>query len=254
MVDLEKFKKIIREELNVDLFSYKEEQLHRRLKSFFIRNNIGDLEEYAKVLSSNITEREKFLDFVTINVTEFYRNPELYKSLSDILKERAKQNLKIWSAACSNGAEPYSLAIMLNELGFSGYNIYGTDLDPNVIRKAKEGIYESLDIKNLPEKLILKYFTKIGDTYHLSNSIKKTVKFKVHDLLMDGFDDEYDLILCRNVVIYFNSEAKERLYKKLSKSLKPDGLFFVGATENIHEYNNYNFEKVSSFIYKKIIR
>lgn len=251
MVDLDRFKKLIRTELNIDLFSYKEEQLHRRLKSFFIRNNITNIDEYVKTLSSNLKEREKFLDFVTINVTEFYRNPELYKDLSELLKKRGTPNLKVWSAACSNGSEPYSVAILLTELGFSGFTIHATDLDPNIIKKAKEGIYEDIDVKNLPEAILSKYFTKANNKYHISNSIKKTVTFKTHDLLMDKFEKDYDLVLCRNVVIYFNTEAKDKLYKNLSESIKTNGLFFVGATENIHDYSKYNFDKLSSFIYIK---
>lgn len=251
MVNLDRFKELIKRELNIDLFSYKEEQLHRRLKSFFIRNNITNVDEYVKILSKNDSEREKFLDFVTINVTEFYRNPELYRDLSELLKKRVNTNLKVWSAACSNGCEPYGIAIMLTELGYTNFTIHATDLDPNIIKKAKEGIYEDIDVKSLPKELLNKYFTKVNNRYHLSNNIKKTVSFRVHDLLMDKFEKDYDLVLCRNVVIYFNSEAKEKLYKNISESIKKDGLFFVGATENIHDYNKYNFDKLSSFIYIK---
>lgn len=251
MVDLNKFKVIIKEKLNINLFLYKEEQLDRRLNSYFSRNNIDDLEAYAKKVVSDRSEKEKFLDYVTINVTEFYRNPELYLDLSEVIKNRGKQHLKIWSAACSNGAEPYSVAIMLAELGFNSFTIHATDLDPNIIKKAKEGIYEEIDIRSLPKDLLKKYFTKKDDKYYIQESLKKSVIFKVHDLLMDKFDKDYDLVLCRNVVIYFNSDAKDMLYGKISDAIKTNGLFFVGATENIHDYNKYNFDKVSSFIYRK---
>lgn len=251
MIDLNRFKALIKEKLNIDLFLYKEEQLNRRLKSFFARNKIEDLEEYAKKISIDKCEKEKFLDYVTINVTEFYRNPELYKDLSNIIKSRGNQHLKVWSAACSNGAEPYSVAIMLTELGFTSFTIHATDLDPNIIKRAKEGIYDEIEIKSLPKDLLDKYFTKKQDKYYILESLKKNISFKVHDLLMDKFEKDYDLVLCRNVVIYFNAEAKDMLYEKISNSIKQNGLFFVGATENIHDYNRYNFEKVSSFIYKK---
>lgn len=251
MVDLERFKTLILRDLNVDLFSYKEEQLHRRLKSFFSRNEITDIDAYSKLLATNATEREKFLDFVTINVTEFYRNPELYKDLSNLLKERGHQKLKIWSAACSNGCEPYSVAILLNELGHTNFTIYATDLDPTIIKKAQEGSYDEADIKNLPQSIVNKYFKEVDNKYIINNIVKKNVIFKTHDLLMDKYDSDFDLVLCRNVVIYFNTEAKEKLYKNISSSIKENGLFFVGATENIHDYNRYGFEKISSFIYIK---
>lgn len=251
MVDLDRFKVLVKEKLNINLFLYKEEQLDRRLKSYFTRNKIDDLDEYARKIASDKAEKEKFLDYVTINVTEFYRNPELYRDLSKVIQSRGNQNLKIWSAACSNGAEPYSIAIMLTELGFSSFTIHATDLDPNIIKRAKEGIYDEIEIRSLPKDLLNKYFTKKKDKYYILDSLKKNVSFKVHDLLMDKFEKDYDLVLCRNVVIYFNADAKDMLYEKISNSIKPSGLFFVGATENIHDYTRYNFDKVSSFIYKK---
>lgn len=251
MVDLYKFKTLILKELNIDLFSYKEEQLHRRLKSFFTRNGITDIEDYVRTIKNNFNEREKFLDFVTINVTEFYRNPDLFKELSSLIASNKYQNMKIWSAACSNGCEPYSVAIMLLEIGINNFSIIATDLDPTIIRRAKEGIYDEVDLKNLSPDIIIKYFDKIDGMYHISSKVKKHVTFKNHDLLMDKYEKDFDLVLCRNVVIYFNSEAKEKLYKEISQSIKKDGLFFVGATENIHDYNKFNFDKIGSFIYKK---
>lgn len=251
MVDLHRFKTLILKELNIDLFSYKEEQLHRRLKSFFIRNGITDIDKYVQLIKRSTDEREKFLDFVTINVTEFYRNPELFKELSDLLEANKYQNMKIWSAACSNGCEPYSVAIMLLEIGINNFSIIATDLDPTIIKRAKEGVYDEIDLKNLSPAIIRKYFDKIEDKYYITSKIKKHITFKNHDLLMDKYEKDFDLVLCRNVVIYFNSEAKEKLYKEISQSIKKDGLFFVGATENIHDYNKYNFDKIGSFIYKK---
>lgn len=251
MVDLYKFKTLILKELNIDLFSYKEEQLHRRLKSFFTRNGITNIEEYVQLIKRNFNEREKFLDFVTINVTEFFRNPELFKELSNLIQCNKYQNMKIWSAACSNGCEPYSVAIMLLEIGVNNFSILATDLDPTILKRAKEGVYEEIDLKNLTQDIITKYFEKIGDKYYISSKIKKHITFRNHDLLMDKYEKDFDLVLCRNVVIYFNSEAKEKLYKEISQSIKKDGLFFVGATENIHDYNRFNFDKIGSFIYKK---
>lgn len=252
MIDLPKFKTLVLNELNLNLFAYKEEQLHRRLNSFFSRNAIVDIDDYVKLIKNNSREREKFLDFVTINVTEFYRNPELFKELSDFIEKDKKRNLKIWSAACSNGCEPYSVAILLLELGMNDkFNILATDLDPTIIKKAIEGSYDEIDLKNLPKEIINKYFTKVDQKYIISNVVKKHVTFKTHDLLMDKYEKDFDLVLCRNVVIYFNADAKEKLYTNISKSIKKDGLFFVGATENIHDYLNYDFEKIASFIYKK---
>ena len=196
------------------------------------------------------------MDFITINVTEFYRNPELFSELELELKNnllKQTSNLKIWSAACSIGCEPYTLAMMLDKISSLGnHKIIATDIDNTILKKAKEGIYTKNEMKSVKDSDINKYFKIQDDKYYISDKIKNMVEFRKHDLILDNYEKDFDLILCRNVVIYFNNDVKQEIYSKFSKSLKKGGLLFVGATESIYNYRDFGFEKGSTFIYKKV--
>jgi chemotaxis protein methyltransferase CheR len=243
-------------DLNIDLSAYKSNQLQRRILSLMSRVGVNSLEEYVVLLKKDKQQKQKFLDFITINVTEFFRNPELF----DELKERFQKELsnttkeiKIWSAACSTGAEPYSIAMMLDSLPTNiKFNILATDIDSTILEKAKKGNYLAADIKNVKKEYITKYFTQVDNNFSINSYIKSKVNFKKQDLILDKFDKNFDLIICRNVVIYFNQDVKNEIYKKFSESLNKGGLFFVGATESIYNFKDYGFEKASTFIYRKL--
>ncbi|PJI09813.1 MULTISPECIES: CheR family methyltransferase [Clostridium] len=255
-MDLGEFKKWVLREFGIDLFAYKENQLHRRILSLISRVGAESIDEYVKILKRDEDQRQRFLDFITINVTEFFRNPEIFKEAEKELRNMVysnKEPLKIWSAACSIGAEPYSIAIILDKIdSFRKHNIIATDIDSTILGKAKLGEYAENEIKNVEKKDLDKYFRIIGDKYIVDDKIKKMITFKKHDLILDSYDNNFDLIVCRNVVIYFNQDVKEKIYKKFSQSLKKGGLLFVGATESIYNYKEYGFEKASTFIYRKL--
>lgn len=255
-MDLAYFEKWVLKEYNIDLSAYKPNQLHRRILSLMSRVGVNSVEEYIDLLKSSAAQKQKFLDFITINVTEFYRNPEIFEDLKAHLKNELLKNnksLKIWSAACSVGAEPYSIAMMLDELDPHGrHKIIATDIDSTILNKAKEGIYSAAEIKNVSETNLNKYFTKSGDKYIINNNIKSMVTYKKHDLILENYERDFDLVVCRNVVIYFNSDVKDKIYQKFSDSIKPGGLLFVGATESIYNYKDYKFEKASTFLYRKL--
>lgn len=256
IMDMEYFKHWVFKKFNIDLSAYKPNQLHRRINSLMSRVGVGSIEEYIALLKKDREQRQKFLDFITINVSEFFRNPEIFEELKNKLQgELLKNNstLKIWSAACSIGAEPYSVGIYLRELTPSKrHTIIATDLDNTIISRAKQGEYSEQEIKNVKKQYLDKYFVKKDDKYIISPKIKELVTFKKHDLILDRYDTNFDLIICRNVVIYFNQDIKEKIYEKFSKSLKKGGLLFVGATESIYNYKNYGFEKASTFMYRKL--
>lgn len=255
-MDLEDFKKWVFREFNIDLSAYKSNQLHRRILSLMSRVGVNSVEEYITLLKKDENQRQKFLDFITINVTEFFRNPEIFNDLEKkiendlILREK---NLKIWSAACSIGAEPYSIAIILDNLKTRGnHSILATDIDTSILERAKKGEFTAGEMKNVKPEYIKKYFGKKEDKFIIAPKIRNMVTFKRHDLILDNYEKGFDLIVCRNVVIYFNQDVKNEIYKKFSASLKKGGLLFVGATESIYNYKDYGFEKASTFIYKKL--
>lgn len=255
-MDLLYFEQWAMKELNINLSAYKSNQLHRRILSLMSRVGVTSVEEYIALLKRDSSQKQRFLDFITINVTEFFRNPEIFDDLKEKLKTELlinNKSLKIWSAACSIGAEPYSIAIILDNLNpYIKHNIIATDIDSTILEKAKNGQYSYSDIKNVEKEKLDKYFKVFGDKYVIDNKIKNMVTFKKHDLILENYEKDFDLIVCRNVVIYFNQDIKNEIYKKFSSSLKKGGLLFVGATESIYNYKEYGFEKASTFIYKKL--
>lgn len=255
-MDMADFEKWVFKEFNINLSAYKSNQLHRRISSLMSRVGAKTIEDYIELLKKDPAQKQKFLDFITINVSEFFRNPEIFDDLRGKLKNdllKREGSLKIWSAACSIGAEPYSIAMYLDELSPTGrHRIIATDIDNTILDRAKKGEYVLSEIKNVKSEYLSKYFTKSDDKYIISPKIKSMVTFKKHDLILEKYETEFDLIVCRNVVIYFNQDIKDQIYKKFSQSLKKDGLLFVGATESIYNYRDYGFEKASTFIYKKL--
>lgn len=255
-MDFLNFEQWVLKEFGINLSAYKSNQLHRRINSLMTRVGVDNLDDYTMLLKKDSAQRQKFLDFITINVTEFFRNPEIFEDLSKKIKEELlpkNKNLRVWSAACSIGAEPYSLGIILKEIAPTGnHSILATDIDATILSKAKLGEYTDNDIKNVKKEYLDKYFAKHGDKYLIDDKIKRMVKFTKHDLILDNYENDFDLIVCRNVVIYFNQDVKNEIYHKFSKSLKKGGLLFVGATESIYNYKDFGFAKASTFIYKKL--
>ncbi len=254
-MNLKDFEQWVLKEFGIDLSAYKSNQLHRRILTLMSRVGANSIEEFIFMLKNDGEKRQKFLDYITINVTEFYRNPEIFKELNELIKSNLTYTkpLKIWSAACSIGAEPYSVAMMLKELTPRvRHNIIATDIDSTILKRAKEGEYIKADIKNVPKNQLDKYFTESDGKYYIHKEIKDMVTFKKHDLILDRYDSNFDIIICRNVVIYFNNDVKDNIYKKFSSSLNSGGLLFIGATESIYGYKNYGFDKLSTFIYRKI--
>ena len=165
----------------------------------------------------------------------------------------AKSNkLNIWSAGCSVGAEPYSLAMILKDRTPTvKHRILATDLDVEMLGKAKGGVYTSTEFKNISNNRASKYFKNVNGTYVMDDDIKSRIEFKQHNLLLDKFETGFDLILCRNVVIYFTEEAKDGLYRRFLSALKPGGVMFVGGTEAILNFRDIGFTSYLPFFYRK---
>lgn len=241
--------------LGLNLGAYKEQQLQRRIYTVMGQAGATSLQQYSTLIEKNEETRQRFLDYITINVTDFFRNPELFNEFEELLASELSPKfgkLKIWSAACSIGSEPYSLAMLVqkNNLQLES-KILATDIDHKVLNHAREGNYKEYELKNMHEDLINRYFIKQNDSFLLDSSIKQMVHFKKHDLLVDSFQKNFHAIVCRNVIIYFKKEVKEELYKKFSESLVPGGILFTGATETIYKPEIYGLKKIGKFIYQK---
>ena len=257
MENYEGFKKDVYNLTKIDLDAYKEKQMRRRIDSLVTKNKCKTYEEYVALLKGNKEVFDEFVNFLTINVSEFYRNPEQWELLTkEFLPEliaKSGQSLKIWSAACSTGDEPYSLVMALSTLvPLNKIKIFATDLDKQVIATAKVGLYSAKSIANVPADLKKKFFTPVGNSFQISEDIKRCVEFKEHNLLCDSYPTNYDMIVCRNVLIYFTDEAKTEVYDKFCKSHRQGGILFIGSTEQVIDYKELGYKRRYSFYYEKV--
>ncbi len=256
MDSYEVFKQKVLRKTGIDLSLYKERQMKRRISSMISRNKLESFDEYFELIDKDKEKFDQFINFLTINVSEFNRNAEQWKLFVDeiipyLLKE--KKDLTIWSAACSTGEEPYTITMLLNEhFNINNAKILAYDIDDGALNKAKRGEYNHKSVMNLPKNILEKNFTKNGDIYKINDDVKNKVTFRKFNLLKDKYPENLDLIVCRNVMIYFTDEAKDQMYRNFSKALRPGGILFVGSSEQIIGPQKYDFESVKTFFYKKI--
>lgn len=228
------FTRKIREVLGIDLEAYRPEQMRRRLTNFLEQQPGETFFSLGRRLASDPAFAQRMADYLTINVSEFFRNPERFRTLERILPTlAATRPLRIWSAACSIGAEPYSLAILALEQRLPVARLWATDIDRSALRRAEQGWYRPSEVKEVPPRLRERYFTRAGEGWQIRPEVRALVRFAQHDLLSDPFPSDWDLIVCRNVVIYFTEAAQAALYRRLAAALRPGGVLFVGATEAI---------------------
>lgn len=242
----------------IDLNAYKENQMKRRIDTFISKQDCDGYNGFLELLRKDTKIYDMFMTHLTINVSEFYRNPNQWKTLETevfpYLYTMFGKKLKIWSAACSTGDEPYSLAMVLSDfVPLSQIQIIATDLDREVLEKAKKGYYPKKSIEGLPDKYKKKYIIDEGSgIVRVCDEIKKCVTFKEHNLLKDDYEKDFHLIVCRNVLIYFTEEAKGEIYTKFAQSLNPDGILFVGSTEQIINCEKFGFNSFRSFFYQRL--
>lgn len=254
--DYEYFIKEVEKLTQIDLSAYKQNQMKRRIDALIAKHKIDGYEPYVRVLKTDKVKYDEFVDYITINVSEFYRNPEQWKFLTEkVFPELVKdfgQTLKIWSAACSTGDEPYSLVMALSDfVSLNRIQIMATDINDQVIEKAKIGLYSEKSIASVPEAKKKEFFTKNGNFYQISDKVKKCVTFKQHNLLKDPYPTGMHLIVCRNVLIYFTEEAKDEIFEKYYRSLADKGVLFIGSTEQILKYKEIGYKRMDSFFYRK---
>lgn len=226
-----------------DFRFYQISLIKRRVEAFMIKHRIKDIKHMViLVLYFKSAFRSLFLE-LSINVTEFFRKVESSMIMLEVLQEyKNNYNIKIWSAGCSSGEEAYSIAIILNELGMLEQSlIYATDFNPIVIQEAKNGIYsievfnkasQKYDAFNFNSKLD-KYFKVNAMFVEIKETIKEKVMFFVHNLERDSAFNEFDIIECKNVLIYFNEELQNHVFKLFYDSLKFGGYLFLGPSETL---------------------
>lgn len=258
-------KTIIKRKLGFNCDGYKQAHLKRRLAVRLRANSSPSYKEYAMILLKNESESVKLKEALTVNVTELFRNPETYETFSRVgLPELIKtkednRTIKVWSAGCSNGEEPYSIAIMILEfLGYRAnkYNIsiLGTDIDDDSLITAECGVYKPKQLEKISKERLDRFFIKQGDDYTVADDVRNIVHFKNHDIISGPRLYGFDIIFCRNVTIYFDKNLQEELYMKFYDSLNEGGYFLMGKTETLIGKTGGLFKPVDikERIYRKV--
>jgi chemotaxis protein methyltransferase CheR len=256
-VDYEWFKKGVYDLTKIDLNAYKEKQMKRRIDTLIGKYDVKGYDGFLDLIKKDREALDAFVSYLTINVSEFFRNKEQWelmdKEMVPELMSKFGKNLKIWSAACSTGDEPYTIVMMLSKhVPLNQISVLATDLDAVVLAKAKAGIYDKKEVAGVPDEFKKKYFSETPDgKMKVADEIKSRVTFKQADLLRDPYPKDYHLIVCRNVLIYFTEEAKDDIFRKYFATLQPGGILFIGSTEQIINYKDIGFVRKNSFYYEK---
>lgn len=249
------FCEAIRRICSIDLLQYKRGQMERRIRTFATTRGHGALPQYLSVLRRDRDELERFLDRVTINVSQLWRHPEQFDVLGrDVLPDLARAGrIRAWSAGCSYGAEAYTLAAVCRLAAPAAYtSILGTDIDRRAIERAERGEFDAEDVRDAPPNALAQFFLVDGERWRPSAELRALVSFEVGDLLtLRPPAGAYDLVLCRNTVIYFNEDVRDALHARLADALRPGGVLVVGATERVTAPEAIGLQATAPFTYAK---
>lgn len=225
--------------------SYKEKCLRRRVAVRMRARGVHTYEDYARVLDTDATEYDRLIDVLTINVTKLFRNWDVFAAIGTrvipTLWHRETPTIRVWSAGCSSGEEPYSLAILFHRYASTGgmlsqlgrVSILGTDIDRQCLAAAERGEFEEGDFTDTPDELRERYFAPSAP-FPVSPGIRSMVHFARRDLLSERAPaPPYDLIVCRNVLIYFDRDSQERLFDEFHAALAPNGFLVLGKVETL---------------------
>jgi chemotaxis protein methyltransferase CheR len=245
-LDYEFLRKLLKERSGLDLSADKQYLVESRLVPLARKAGLPGIPELvAKMKGGADRLTVEVVEAMTTNETFFYRDKLPFDHLRDtvlpvMMQSRAsRKTLRIWSAACSTGQEPYSIAMCLKEKAASlpgwRFEIVGTDLSQEVLEKSKAGIYSQFEVqRGLPIQLLVKYFTQIGELWQISSELRGMVQHKQLNLLQDfSHLGRFDVIFCRNVLIYFDQDTKINIFNRLAKLMEPDGFLVLGAAETV---------------------
>lgn len=248
-------KRTVRRLIGIDLGAYKQQQMRRRLEAFVQRQAAGNVLMFCRAVERNGSLLQALADMLTINVTEFFRDPTVFERLREEVLPVLLQGtprLKIWCAGCSKGPEVYTLAILLNDLSAARHTILATDIDRLALATARQtGPYAPSEVKNVSQELLRSYFTLRDGRYWFTGAVRQQIDFREHNLLADAYESGFDLILCRNVMIYFTPEARRAVTAKFLEALKPGGMLLLGSTEALVPPESAGLARVGPSLYRK---
>ena len=260
--DFKLFRRLIYSEAGINLTEKKITLLSNRIRKRLKELNIDSYNKYFQYLKRSLdkeSEIVKMINVVTTNVTHFFRNPKQFDKFKNIIlpeinkKNYKEKSIRVLSAGCSTGEEAYTIAIILleyfkNNLKNWDLKVDGVDISTDVLEKAHTGIYKKEKMKEIKDKIFNKYFIHVdNDLYKIKDKVKSITKFKHFNLKADEFTSKYDVIFCRNVVIYFDKNTKEIIYNKFYDRLQDKGYFLIGHSEGM--FNDKRFKYVSPGVY-----
>ncbi|MBS1701175.1 MAG: protein-glutamate O-methyltransferase CheR [Armatimonadetes bacterium] len=248
------FYRKLKTQTGIDFNLYKQNQLQRQILMLGEQRRMPGFEALVDLVLKSEDERRWFLDKLAINVTEVFRNPELWRDLEKIVKHELAdggRSIRAWSAGCSTGAEAYSLAAVLDKFAPGRpHKIVCTDIDETAMAQAKRGFLNRMEARMIPQEFE-KYFEVTEDGANVIPKLKDFLTFQKHNLLADSYGVGYDLIICRNVLIYFVDEAKDQIFQRFYNALRPGGYLFLGSSERIYNTREIGFECPRPYFYKK---
>ena len=238
-VAFKKLKKIIHETVGLDCSGYRDEYIKRRFEIRLRATGAMTYGRYIAYLNKNPDEFSNLLNDLTINYTMFFRDADVYCYLEKTLLPKLLQSshlIRIWSAGCASGEEPYSLAILLHKVlgdAISSHSIviYASDIDKQALSTAAEGKYSLKQLSSLDAASLERFFTKEGEFYRVKDFVKRMVHFEQFDLNASALHRNLDVVLCRNVMIYFSKEGQQHIHMNFYNALKPEGYLITGKSE-----------------------
>jgi chemotaxis protein methyltransferase CheR len=242
--------------LGLDLAHYKPVQVWRRVLGFTKARGFADPATLVAACRLDPDLRTAFRDMITINVSEFFRNPDAWQTLGERFLPAllaGRSSIRIWSAGCSYGYEPYSLAMLIREqTARVKPRIVATDVDEAILARARDGRYEELQMAGVSPVRRARFFQFVDGAWEVRPELRPLVTWRREDVLQDGSMRGMDLIVCRNVVIYFTASAKTELYRRFAESLAADGVLFIGATESISAAHKSGLVAIAPGFYRRI--
>ncbi|MDF1535408.1 MAG: protein-glutamate O-methyltransferase CheR [bacterium] len=252
----EALKELLIREKGFDLEAYKERCILRRIYLKVRSKGHADLGSYYRELSRDREELERLFQYMTINVTEFFRNPTAFAYLERsvlprlVAEHSVYGHFRVWSAGCSSGEEPYSLAIVLLRAKKrhriqTPFTVLATDVDDRILARGKVGRYGLEALKNLEDEDIREYFVEEEGSFSVSDEVRERVTFRTEDILRDNPVKAQSLVVCRNLLIYFSRENQERVISGFSRKLHPGGFLMLGKAETLIGRNRLFFQSIS---------
>ncbi len=251
----ERLARDIRPLLGIDLTLYKPQQVWRRVVGFASQHGCANPDELVMKARKDSLLKRALMDMLTINVSEFFRNPEVWERFAATVVRPLVKNqssVRVWSAGCSSGYEPYVIAMLFHEASPTvQVQILATDLDETILAVARAGRYPTALMAGVSPARRARFFTPTTDGFEIKPEIRAMTRFARHDLLRDPTGNNFDVIACRNVVIYFTDEAKAKLYKNFCNALRPGGTLVIGATETIAGARDVGLDTASPGFYTR---